>query len=502
MPVRCRGGISQAMSMQKTALRFVIAVGLAGALAPGLSSRELSAQMAARQSAANDPEVKGAERLFTAWIEGQIAYRGLPGIAVGVVADQELVWAAGFGFADIAAKLPMTPQTKFRMASHSKLFTATAIMQLREQGKLRLDDPVSKYLPWFKVKTAGADDPAITIEELLTHSSGLPREAGAHWTTYEFPTEEQLRNLTPERQAAFSPEVRWKYSNLAFSLAGMIVEVVSGEKWADYVQKHIYQPLGMSASSVDEKVPGLAVGYGRRMPDGSRAVMPFIDARGMGAATGITSTIDDMAKFVSAQFREGTKSGHQILSTGSLREMHRVRVLENSWTQGNAIGFAVRREKDRIYVGHGGGYPGYTTQTLIQLDSRVGVIVLTNTNDSNPNDIAMQLMNTVGDAVAKATGTAAKPVPWDSSWSRFAGLYRGPGGDSHVVELHERLVIITPNAPNLDNPVRLEPIGGGLFRYVAPAGGGPVGEVVRFVEEGGTVIRMITGDSYVDRVKD
>src|SRR5437867_3867628 len=86
----------------------------------------------------------GAERLFSAWMEGQIAYRGLPGIVVGVVSDQEVVWARGFGFADINAKLPMTATTKFRMASHSKLFTAIAIMQLREEGKVRLDDPVAK----------------------------------------------------------------------------------------------------------------------------------------------------------------------------------------------------------------------------------------------------------------------------------------------------------------------------------------------------------------------
>jgi CubicO group peptidase (beta-lactamase class C family) len=132
----------------------------------------------ATSSIADDPDVQGAQRLFSAWLEGQIAYRGLPGIVVGVVADQQLVWATGFGLADIAAKRPMTPATKFRMASHSKLFTATAIMQLREQGKLRLDDPVSKYLPWFQVKPAGDDDGPITIEQLLGHASGLPREAG------------------------------------------------------------------------------------------------------------------------------------------------------------------------------------------------------------------------------------------------------------------------------------------------------------------------------------
>ena len=480
-------------------LRAILVVGL---LCPiGLLHPDLSAQVAAGKNPATDPEVKGAERLFSAWLEGQIAYRGLPGIAVGVVADQELVWSAGFGFADVAAKLPMTPQTKFRMASHSKLFTATAIMQLREKGKLNLDDPVSKHLPWFTVKSAGPDEPAITIEHLLTHSSGLPREAGPHWSTYEFPTGEQLRNLMPARQAAFAPETRWKYSNLAYAIAGQIIEKVSGQTWAEYVQRHIYEPLGMGASSVDSRVAGLTVGYGRRMPDGTRAIVPFVDARGMGAATGITSTVDDMAKFVSAQFRKGPTAGAQILNTGSLREMHRVRVLENNWMQGNGIGFAVRRDGDKVYVGHGGGYPGNTTHTLIDLDARVGVIVLTNTNDSNPSDLAMQLMRSVGAAVAKATGSAPTPVPWDPAWSRFAGLYRGAFGDSHVVELHERLVILTPNAPNLENPVRLEPIGGGQFRFVAPVGGGPVGEVVRFVEQGGAVTRMITGDSYVDRVK-
>src|SRR6185503_4565328 len=97
---------------------------------------------------ANDPDVLGAERLFSAWMDGQILYRDLPGVVVGVVSDQDLVWVKPFGYADVKAKKPMSADTKFRMASHSKLFTATAIMQLREQGKVRLDDPVSKYLPW------------------------------------------------------------------------------------------------------------------------------------------------------------------------------------------------------------------------------------------------------------------------------------------------------------------------------------------------------------------
>jgi CubicO group peptidase (beta-lactamase class C family) len=158
--------------------------------------------------------------------------------------------------------------------------------------------------------------------------------------------------------------------------------------------------------------------------------MPFVDARGMAAATGLTSNVEDMAKFVSLQFRKGTSGDSQILGTGSLREMHRVRVLENNWQRGNAIGFAVSREKDKVYVGHGGGYPGYTTHTLIQLDDKVGVIVLTNGDDTIPADLALHLMQTVGEAVAKTAAAGPKPVEWDPSWSRFAGLYRGSGGDA------------------------------------------------------------------------
>jgi D-alanyl-D-alanine carboxypeptidase len=468
----------------------------------GLSILIAFTALAARaQTAASDPDVLGAERLFSAWIEAQIAYRGLPGVVVGVVSDQDLIWTKGYGYADLKAKLPMTAATKFRMASNSKLFTAVAIMQLREQGKLGLDDPVVKYLPWFKAKPAGDDDGPITIEQLLSHSSGLQREAGDHWVSYNFPTSEELQRLFADRQAAFAPSVRWKYSNLAYSVAGMVVEKVSGQRWADYVDQNIFKPLNMNASSIDKNVSGLAVPYGRRMPDGSREVLPFVDARGMAAATGLTSDVADMAKFMSAQFRRGPRGGAQIVSSGSWRELLRVRSVEENWSSGTGLGFDIKRVKEKTYIGHGGGYPGNTTQTLIKLDDKVGVIVLTNTNDSYPSDIAQQLMATVGQAAAKAAAVKPVVVAWDPAWERFAGLYRGRGGDSQVVLLNKKLVLITPNAPTLDDPVTLEPLGNGLFRFVAPTGGGVIGEIVRFEEPSGRPMRMYAGDSWIDRVR-
>ncbi|MEJ2540671.1 MAG: serine hydrolase [Gemmatimonadota bacterium] len=241
----------------------------------------------AAQSPLADPDVQGQIALFSAWLQGQIDIRGLPGVVVGVVAGD--------------------------------------------------------------FEGASPDDPPVTIEHLLTHSSGLPREAGPHWTDWDFPTAEEIRALMPARQAPFSPEVRWKYSNLAYTIAGMVVEEVSGMSWADYLQQNIFDPLGMDASSVDEPDPLLATGYGRRMPDGSREVVPFVDARGMAAATGLTSTVEDMARFVSAQFREGRRGGERILGTAALREMHRVRMLENTWTRGQGIGFSVQRDDGTLY---------------------------------------------------------------------------------------------------------------------------------------------------------
>ena len=102
-----------------------------------------------------------------------------------------------------------------------------------------LDDPVEKYLPWFKAAPAGDDDGHITIEQLLSHSSGLQREAGDHWVWSEFPTADQLEALYADRKAAFAPSVRWKYSNLAYAVAGMVIEQVTGQTWADYVDRNL-----------------------------------------------------------------------------------------------------------------------------------------------------------------------------------------------------------------------------------------------------------------------
>jgi D-alanyl-D-alanine carboxypeptidase len=150
---------------------------------------------------AKHPLVASNLALLEVWLEARRAYWGLPGVAVGIVYDQDLIYAKGVGYANLETHTPVTPQTIYRIASHSKLFTAIAIMQLREQGKLSLDDPVKQYLPWFDLHNAYPDAAPITIRHLLTHTSGLPREAGSgYWTDFEFPTTQQvIERLSTQR---------------------------------------------------------------------------------------------------------------------------------------------------------------------------------------------------------------------------------------------------------------------------------------------------------------
>lgn len=247
-------------------------------------------------------------------------------------------------------KTPCAPNTIFRIASHSKMFTSIALMQLRDQGKLDLDDPVKKHLPWFDIRNAFPDAPPVTIRNLLTHTSGLPREAGsAYWLDFDFPTKAQIVERLSKMQTIYPPDTRWKYSNLALALAGEIVVAVSGESYEDYVTRNIIAPLRMQDTSVvfpAGKKDRLAVGYGRRMPDGSRAVLPFVDAKGMAAATGLSCTVTDMAKFIAWQFRLLSSNKTEVLKASTLREMYRPYWVEPDWKAagGSAFPFCTGRK--------------------------------------------------------------------------------------------------------------------------------------------------------------
>jgi len=438
---------------------------------------------------AKHPLVASNLALLEVWLEAQRAYYGLPGVAIGIVYDQNLIYAKGVGYANLETQTSITPQTIFRMASQSKLFTAIAIMQLRDQGKLNLDDPIKQYLPWFNIQNGYPQAAPITIRHLLTHTSGLPRDAGSgYWTDFEFPTTQQVIERLFTQHTIYPSETRFKYSNLAVTLAGEIVATVSQQPFAEYVQQHILDPLDMRNTSLvfsAENKDRLATGYGRRLPDGTRAPLPFIDAKGLAAATGLSSTIQDMAKFVSWQFRLRESNGAEVLRAITLQEMQRVQWLISDWQSGEGFGFHIIHRTERDLIGHVGQYPGYLTATYVSPKEKIGVIVLTNALDAQPYpgqpwSITDRIFEWLAPAITKVVKGEASPIKPDSKWTQFEGTYRSIWADLHVLVLDGKLSVIDPTLPNpKPMALTLEPVSENTFKLEG-VGFGPLGEVVTF----------------------
>lgn len=441
---------------------------LAGVLSAALAASAASAASPSVSSElARDPGVAEAITLFSLWADEQIAYRGVPGLAVGVVHGGDLVWAAGFGVADLEARTPVTPETTFRLGSVSKLFTATAILQLRDAGKLRLDDPIVRHLPWFSIRTEFAAAGPITVEHLLTHTSGLPREGPfPYWTTHDFPTVEQLRTALPSLAALAPPGESYRYSNLGMALLGQIVEAASGEPWANYVGRHILAPLGMTRSSAHpdpEQIAGLARAYTRKFPDGSRRLMDFYETRAIAPAAAVVSTVADLARFAAFHLSGVTPSGEPLLAEATRREMRRPHFVYPSWSGGRGLGFALSRREGATHVSHGGWIGGHQADFLLLPDRDVAVVALTNADDAGPGLFSRKAADLIGGAIARATAPAPRPKPpFDPAWSRYTGTYTDPWGwEYEVLVLGEGLVVYDHDYPPDDDPdsalVRLTP---------------------------------------------
>ena len=447
--------------------------------------------------------------LLSAWIEAQIAHRAEPSLSIGIVHDQELVWAHGFGHSDLDNRVAATADTRYRIASVTKLFTATAILILRDAGMLQLDDPVDRHLPWFDIRQRYPDAPPITIRHLLTHTAGLPREAAfPYWTHDSFPTRDQVREALPGQETAYPTETRWKYSNLALALAGEIVAAASGQAYEDFVQQRILAPLVMGDTLVRAPHPGdprLAVGYGRPLPGSGRAVLgSAADFKGITPAANMTSTVGDLAKFAMLQFRDGPAVGHQVLRGSTLREMQRVHWLDPDWKQGWGLGFRVMREHGATWIGHGGWAPGYRAQMLLCPADKTGVIVLSNAHDCDPVRYCDRAFRWVLPAVVARATPDPRPATPDPGWQRYVGRYRDAWSDTQVLVHNGELVIVDPSADDpLETRATLTPVAEHTFRYESDNGFRSRGELAVFeVDDADTVQRLKLDENYTYPVTD
>ena len=440
---------------------------LAASLALAATSVARPAQANGAEELARVPAVAEAITLYSIWVEEQIAYRGVPGVAVAVVHGREQVWAGGFGKADLESGAPVTPATPFRLGSVSKLFTATALLELRDAGRLRLDDPVVRHLPWFEIRTTYADAGPITLEHLLTHTSGLPREGPfPYWTTHDFPTVAELRAALPTLAVLDPPGDVYRYSNLGLALLGQVVEAASGESWADYVGQHLLEPLGMTQSSAHpspERIASLARAYTRKFPDGSRRIMDFYETRAIAPAAAVVASAEDLARFAAFHLSGVTASGEPLLSAATRKEMRRPRFVYPSWSGGRGLGFGISRRDGTTVVSHGGWIGGHRTELLLVPDQELAVVALCNADDASPAFFARKAADLIGGAIAAATAPPPRPKrPADPAWARYEGTYTDPWGwEYEVLVLGDELVVYDHNYPPDDDPdsalVRLTP---------------------------------------------
>jgi len=488
-------------SLRPWTRRLVLALVAAAALETGISS----ALAAAESSASTNSRLAEAAALYDIWAREQLDYNGVPGVVVGVVSRDGLAWAKAYGTSDLAGGVPLTPATRFRIGSVSKVFTATAILQLRDAGKLRLDDPVVKHLPWFKVPNPFPNAPPITIEHLLTHTSGLSREAPfAAWTTHEFPTREELRAAMPLVTVISPPGKTYRYSNLGVALLGEVVAAVSGESWAGYVRQHITEPLGMTSTTgapTAAEIAALPRQHRRKQPDGSRGTLYYYDTGAIAPAAAVVSTLEDLARFAVLQLTADPAGppagGAQVLSGPTLAEMHRPHFVNTGWTGARGLGWGVSRRNGHTYVSHGGWIGGHRADLVLDPDRGLAAIALTNADDASPGLFAREALEVIGSAVPTSAGVgpSTPKVSPDPGWKRYVGTYTDPWDwEIEVLVLDGGLALYEhgypPEADAEDAVSRLTPSGEHTFKLSD-------GETVRFeLDAAGRVTRMYRRSDY------
>lgn len=344
----------------------------------------------ARKLAAAFPEI---EKMFLERVERQ----HLPGAVLGIIIDGQLVWMKSAGVSDLKSRTPVNADTVFRIASMTKSFTAMAILKLRDEGKLSLDDPVSKYVPSLRdLPYPTKDSPAITIRHLLSHSEGFPEDNP--WGDRQLAqSDEAMRNIM-RSGIPFSnaPGVAFEYSNYGFAILGQIVAAVARKPYAAYLREQILLPLGMRDSTLEaSQVPRVRMALAYRWEDNTWKDEPILGDGSFGAMGGLWTTANDLARYVAflmAAYPPRDEPERGPISRSSAREMQQMarwqpasamRSTVDAPTQlavsAYAYGLGVAQDcRFTHVVAHGGGLPGYGSLMRWYPEYGVGVIGMGN----------------------------------------------------------------------------------------------------------------------------
>lgn len=317
-----------------------------------------------------------------AYISTKMDELGIPGAALVIVEGDQIVHLKGFGVADADGR-PVTPQTPFFTGSTGKSFTALAIMQLVEAGKIRLDASVQSYLPWFRVADSNASE-IITVRHLLNQTSGLPvsigREQLANTDLSDSAIENNVRALANVELIA-PPGERYEYSNANYVTLGMVIQAVTGQSYETYIRENIFKPLDMQnsfTSKTEAQQNGLAVGYQKwfGMPVASPN-LPFV--RGSLPAGELNMSAEDFGHYLIAQLNDGNYESISVLSPGGISALHHPAIPMPGTTDFYAMGWEVQHFQNVEVIRHNGEVPGYTTDMFLVPEKDMAIAMIMNT---------------------------------------------------------------------------------------------------------------------------
>lgn len=411
------------------------------------------------------------------WLEHQMRVTELPGVSIAVAHRGRVVLAEAFGHADLARKEALTPRHAFRVASHSKTFTAAAVMRLRDQGHLRLDDPAGRYVPGLHPAVAGA-----TLTQLLSHTAGLVRDgrdAGQWLERRPFLDEAELRADLADGPV-IDANTRFKYSNHGFGLLGLVIEAVTGEPYRDWIAREIVaaSKLANTWPDVPEKggLPLLASGHSTKWPLGRRLVVPAaMSTRALAAATGFVSTPGDLARFFGSL---APNARNRLLSVDSRREMTR-----SQWQEPHAIaprwyGLGTFQGTATLapvaaggwsWFGHSGSFLGTLSRTCVVPTEELAVSIATNASDGLAEawlEGSLQVLR----ACAEFGAPGRRTAPWKGRWWSLWGAM-------DLLPLKDRVLVSNPTlAAPLTNASEIGAIKGDHGRIVRANGFASHGE--------------------------